>query len=266
MSKTRETMTPAIVLVHPQMGENIGAAARAMMNFGLSDLRIVKPRDGWPNEKAYSMASGASEILDNARICKTLEEAVADVQRVYATTSRSRDMLKPWCTPAEVSEEIHGGDVKSAILFGAERTGLTNDEVVNADMIITIPTHPENASLNIAQSIVIVAYEWFKPLAVEFKDEPKRSTSRKASPVKKHQGTFVPATKEEIQGFFDHFEQALVDADFFKSWDKKPGMWRNLKGLFTRTGMSAQDVQTMRGVIRAFTDLQKPKKSAKTPS
>lgn len=245
-------MAPAIILVRPQMGENIGAAARAMMNFGLSELRLVAPRDGWPNEKAYSMAAHATGILDKAAIYQDFNEAVADLHCVYATTARARELVKSVMTPREAMANVRKCpemSLKSGILFGPERTGLTNEEVAVSDTLICIPTDAANASLNVAQSLVILAYEWFQA-----GHEPARAalatTSPKASPVKPPED--APATREEIQGLFDHLEAALDATHFFKTAEKKVKMWKNIRSLFIRAQMNAQEVRTLRGVVRSL--------------
>ncbi len=259
---------PAIVLVATQMPENIGAAARAMMNFGLTDLRLVAPREEWPNKRAHDLAGHASGILDNAKIYATTREAVADCRRVYAATARSREMVKEVWPPAEASARILAEAVPTAILFGPERTGLTNDDVTIADAIITIPTAPENASLNIAQSVVVVAYQWFvsawqqekesrdndaAPYAIpgrKLRGQPG-TTGPQASPVA-HKSEF--ATKEDLQVLFDHLERELDAIDFWKVADKKPKMWLNLRNIFTRNALTQQEVRTLHGVIAELRD------------
>lgn len=234
-------MTPAIILVRPQLGENIGAAARAMANFGLSDLRLVAPRDGWPNPKAREMAAHATDIIDRAQVFASLAEAISDRQWLYATTARPRDMLKTVVTPREAAGQLraHMADgLAAALLFGPERTGLTNDEIALCDTAIAIPTAPENTSLNVAQALVVVAYEWFvaeaeAPACAAPMDEPT-------------------ASKEEILGFLDHLERALDAAHYFRTEEIRPVMWRNLQNMFTRARLTPQEVRTLRGVLRAL--------------
>ncbi len=159
------TLQPAMVLIEPQLGGNVGAAARAMLNCGLTDLRVVRPRDGWPSDKARAMASGADAVLDGAKVFESLEEAVADLQVVFATTGRRRDMVKHEVTPAEAASEIrrHGAaGERCGVLFGRERIGLTNDEVVLADAILTVPLNPAFRSLNLAQAVLLIAWEWLR--------------------------------------------------------------------------------------------------------
>lgn len=249
-----QSRAPIIILIQPQLGENIGAAARAMMNFGLTELRLVAPRDGWPNEKAYKMAATATGILDKVKLFDTTEDAISDVQVVYASTSRTRDMVKRMIDPVKAAMEMHeriAAKQRVAILFGPERTGLVNEDIALSDTVVTIPTDPDNASLNVAQSVVILGYEWFKPLAERYRGRTP-TTSARASTVD-HLGRFEPATRSEIQGFFDHLEETLDRADFFKSLDKKPKMWLNIRNLFIRAGLSGQDVRTLRGILREIT-------------
>jgi tRNA/rRNA methyltransferase len=244
---------PAIILVNPQMGENIGAAARAMHNFGLSDLRIIAPRDGWPNESAAAVATSAAHILDGAKIYQTTHDAVADLQVIYATTARDRRMVKRVCTPKEVAREVHENaqcSVRSGILFGAERTGLTNEDITLSSAIISIPTAPENPSLNIAQSLVVVAYEWFAAgLNERSINTPRGTTGPDSNAVSFHP---IPASQEDLRGMLAHLESELDAADFWKEPKKKPLMWQNMQNIFTRGNLTEQEVKTLRGVIRAL--------------
>jgi len=237
---------PVIVLVEPQLGENIGAAARAMANFGLSRLRLVKPRQAWPNDKARMMAAGADRILDQAGLFDTLEAAIADCSFVLATTARAHDQAKPVIGPQQAAAEIapriaSGGTV--AILFGRERNGLENDEVALADRIVTLPVNPAFASLNLAQAVVIVAYEWFKlvgsglPFAM-----PQKS---KAAP------------KQQLLAFFASLERELEKVEFFRPPDKRETMQINLRNIFTRMQPTQQDIQTLHGVIMAIAEGRK---------
>jgi tRNA/rRNA methyltransferase len=232
--------TPSIVLVHTQMPENIGAAARAMMNFGLRELRLVAPRDGFPCKRAYDLAGHAAPILDNAKMFSTTAEAVADVQRVYAATARMREMVKAVYSPAGASACMAEENIAAAILFGPERTGLANEDVALADRIITIPTASELTSLNIAQSVVVIAYEYCMGGA-----PPPRTPDNL-----QHKSEF--ATKAELQGFFGHLERRLDAADFWKVAEKKPKMWINLQNIFTRASLTEQEVRTLHGVIAAL--------------
>jgi tRNA/rRNA methyltransferase len=237
---------PVIVLVEPQLGENIGAAARAMANFGLSRLRIVKPRQSWPNDKARMMAVGADRILDQAVLFDTLEAAIADCSFVLAATARAHDQAKRVIGPAEAATEAAlriGAGETVAVVFGRERNGLENDEVALADGIVTLPVNPAFASLNLAQAVVIVAYEWFKlvgsglPFAM-----PQKSRS---------------APKQQLLAFFASLERELEKVEFFRPPDKRETMQINLRNIFTRMQPTQQDIQTLHGVIMAIAEGRK---------
>jgi tRNA/rRNA methyltransferase len=236
-----ETPAPAVVLVEPQLGDNIGAAARAMANFGLSQLRLVKPRDGWPNRRAWVAASGADRILDNAKLYDTVEAAISDCTFVLATTARAHDQAKPVIGPAQAAEEmaprIAGGETV-AMLFGRERYGLENQEVALADRIVTLPVNPAFASLNLAQAVVIVAYEWFKRAdgALPF-----------SMPVKSE-----AAPKEQLLAFFDSLECELEKVEFFRPEEKRATMVINMRNIFARMAPTRQDIQTLHGVVLAL--------------
>ncbi len=234
----------AIVLVRPQLAVNIGMCARAMANFGLSDLRLVSPREGWPREgarrkAAYAAAASASGLLDRAKVFDSVKDAVADLNYVYATTARERGQLKRVDTPAEAMPEaaraIAGGE-KRGVLFGPERTGLDNDDVALADSIITFPVSPGYASLNIAQAVLLCGYEWFK--AAHGDVAPFAAPER--SP---------PATREMVVAFFEMLEGHLEEGGFFRPAPKRPVMQRNLRNIFHRIGMTQQDVRTLWGAI-----------------
>lgn len=244
---------PAIVLVNPQLGENIGIAARAMGNFDLNDLRLVAPRDGWPNEMARKSASGANGVIDNARLFPSVEDAIGDAQFVVATTARRRDMIKPVMTPAsaarELSSRIQGGE-RVCILFGAERSGLDNDAVALSDAIIMAPVNPAFASLNLGQAVLLVAYEWFSlksdgTLGRETVDEPARREGLEL----RHTRT---ATKSEYLGLFEHLERELDDVGFLLPAEKRPAMVRNLRNLLQRQQLTEQDIRTLRGVVSSL--------------
>src|SRR6516162_3662423 len=238
---------PIVVLVEPQLGENIGAAARAMANFGLSQLRLVNPRQGWPNDKARMMATGAGRVLEAATLYPTLAAAIADCSIVLATTARAHDQAKPVIGPAEAAGLIAPGIAAReniAVLFGRERNGLENDEVALADRIVTLPVNPAFASLNLAQAVVIVAYEWFKlasgghlPFAM-----PEKS---------------APAPKEQLLAFFASLERELEKVEFFRPPDKRETMQINLRNIFTRMQPTRQDIQTLHGVIMAIAEGRK---------
>lgn len=233
---------PAIILVEPQLGENIGTAARAMMNCGLDDLRLVRPRDGWPNDKAVAAASGADIVLDKARLFPSVEAAIGDLLHVYASTARDRYMVKREVTPRRAAEEMRGfvaAGEPAGVLFGPERTGLVNEHIALADTVLTVPLNPAFSSLNLAQAVLIVGYEWFTARL-----EPHHETL--------HTGHSRPANKAELLRFFDHFEEALVESGFLRHPDKRPSMTRNLRNLFQRAYCTEQELRTLHGVITAF--------------
>jgi tRNA/rRNA methyltransferase len=243
----REEAGPVIVLVEPQLGENIGAAARAMANFGLSRLRLVRPRQAWPNDKARMMAAGADRILDGATFYDTLEAAIADCTFVLATTARAHDQAKPVVSAVEAAALMAprvAADETVAILFGRERNGLENDEVALADRIVTLPVNPAFASLNLAQAIVIVAYEWFKLASGE--------TLPFAMPQKS-----APAPKEQLLAFFASLERELEKVEFFRPPDKRETMQINLRNIFSRMAPTRQDIQTLHGVIMSIAEGRK---------
>lgn len=236
--------SPCIILVQTQLPENIGAAARAMMNFGLDEMRLVAPRDGWPNQRAYDLAGHAGPVLDKARVFPTLAEAVADRKRIYAATARSREMVKPVFTPHEAMNHMKTeAEEAVAFLFGPERTGLSNDDVTIADAIITIPTASELTSLNVGQSVVVLAYEWYQRFGAA---AGGGTTGPEASPVSDKR---PPADKRELQGFLDRLERELDAVDFWKVDEKKPKMWLNLRNIFTRNNLTEQEVRTLHGVL-----------------
>ncbi len=236
---------PAIILCEPQMGENIGAAARAMANFGLSDLRIVAPRDGWPNEKADANAAKALHIIKAARVFDRVEDAVADLSFVYATTARDRDVTKAVRGPVHAARHIHAleaAGARAGLLFGRERWGLNNDEVALADEILTLPVVPEYASLNIAQAVLVVAYEWRKA-GFDDPDAAIPFTMSDRSP---------PASKDEVLHLFEHLEGVLDERHFFWPPEKRPVMIHNLRAIFQRQQLTKQEVRTLRGIITAL--------------
>ncbi|MGB0631664.1 MAG: RNA methyltransferase [Alphaproteobacteria bacterium] len=230
---------PAIILVRPTLGENIGAAARAMMNFGLSEMRLVEPKGDWPNQKAINTSSGAERILEEAQIFETTEAAVADLQRLYATTARVRDMEKPVLAPRGLADTLHRNSAqgeKSGILFGREAKGLHNDDVAISDAIIMVPVHPEHRSINLAQCVLLIGYEWFQATAPETLGEVTRKGGQAAS-------------QQELLGFFEHLETELDDCGFLFPPEKRPRMVRNIRNIFTRAGLSEQEVKTLRGIV-----------------
>jgi tRNA/rRNA methyltransferase len=231
---------PAIVLVRPQLGENIGKAARAMLNFGLTDLRLVAPRDGWPNPSAGPAASGADLVLERARVFGTVAEAVADCAHVYATTVRKRGLVIPIISPGEAGGEIHTNDGPSAILFGAERSGLETDEVALAGKIVTVPVNPDFRSLNLAQAVILIAYEWSKHVALAVPTEGEPDEPR--------------ASQAQLEGLIDQLYAALEDAHYFHPPDRTPATKNTLRTILTKAGWSAREIQALRGVIRTLVE------------
>jgi tRNA/rRNA methyltransferase len=248
-TKTAVAGGPAIVLVRPQLAVNIGMCARAMANFGLDDLRLVSPREGWPRtgarrKTAYAAAAGAVALLESARVFDSVEEAVADLHFVYATTARERGQVKRVCAPAEAMAEsaaAYREGQKRGILFGPERTGLDNREISLADAIVTFPVNPAYASLNLAQAVLLCGYEWFKAAhgGIAALAAPERSG---------------PATREMVLAFFDFLETKLDERGFFRPAGKKPVMQRNLRNIFHRIGLTEQDVRTLWGAIVRLVD------------
>lgn len=238
---------PIVVLVAPQLGENIGTTARAMANFGLARLRLVRPRDAWPNTHAYRAASGADRVLDNAQLFDTLEDAIADCVMVLATTARAHDQAKPVHAADEAAQlmaPIIAAGENVALLFGRERWGLENVEVGLADRIVTLPVNPAFASLNLAQAVIILAYEWFK------------HTSGGALPFAMPRKS-MPAPKEQMASFFTDLERELDRVEFFRPPEKHQTMLVNLRNIFTRMEPTRQDIQTLHGVILALAEGRK---------
>jgi tRNA/rRNA methyltransferase len=248
--KTRNwiaTPGPILVLIEPQLGENIGGAARAMANFGLERLRLVSPRDGWPNLQARRSASGADRVLDQAALFESLEAAIADCTIVLATTARAHDQAKPVLgadqAAAFLAPHVAAGE-NVAVLFGRERYGLENDEVARADRIVTFPVNPAFASLNLAQAVALVAYEWFKhagggglPFAMPQKSQPAR--------------------KQQIEAFFSNLERELDRIEYFRPLDKRATMVVNLRNIFARMHPTQQDIQTLHGIVLALSQGRK---------
>ena len=234
---------PAIILVEPQLGENIGMVARAMANFGLAELRLVNPRDGWPSEKARAAASKADHVIDGTRVFATLEEAIADLNFVYATTARERYGFKPVRAPVDAVATLRGkfvGGEKTGILFGRERWGLTNEEVALADEIVTFPVNPAFASLNIAQAVLLMSYEWMKSGMDDLAETV-------FLPIEQR-----PSTKEQVIGLFEHLEEALDARNYFHPPAKKPRMIDNLRAVLTRRAFTEQEISVFRGVINSL--------------
>ncbi len=240
-------MKPVIVLVEPQMGENIGAAARAMLNCGIDEMRIVNPRDGWPNEKANIMSSGAFDIMPPVRVYDTTAEALADCHYTYATTARIRDMVKPVFTAKEAAIDARAREEKGqrvAYLFGAERAGLSNEDVALSHAIITIPVNPEFSSLNLGQGVLLCAYEWFQCTAI--KGVPRTSTTEQVA------ATELPASHDDLNNLYRRLEEELHKGGFFRTQELQPTVMRNLKNMLARTGMTTQEVNTFHGMITAL--------------
>lgn len=247
-------IAPAIVLVEPQLGENIGFAARAMGNFGLHDLRLVAPRDGWPNDKAAAAAAVAEPIVGGARVFETLEEALADQHYVIATTARPRGMIKPVFSPETAASTIRQravSDERCAVMFGGERNGLDNDSIVLADAILTAPVDPNFASLSLPQAVLLFSYEWMKT------GEPTALGRATTFDGPAQEGLATPGTgpasRAALFGLFEHMEGALDDAGFLRPAEKRPAMVRSIRNMFHRMGCTEQDVRTWRGIISALT-------------
>lgn len=231
---------PAFILVRPQMGENIGAAARAMLNFGLERMRIVAPRDGWPNSAAVAMASGAGRVLDQAGLFPDVQAAIGDCDFIFATTARGRELTKPVYTPEAAMEHaraLAAAGKKVGVLFGPERAGLENEDVVLANAIVTVPVNPEFASLNLAQSVLLMGYEW------------RRQTEPAAGVVQEMARTEF-ASAIEVEKLGDHFEERLEAAGFFFPEAKVAGMKASLRNMWSRLGLTRAEVQTFHGMLR----------------
>jgi tRNA/rRNA methyltransferase len=242
------TQAPLIVLVRPQLAENIGKAARAMLNFGLTELRLVAPRDGWPNPDAGPAASGADTVLANAQVYDSVNEAVADCAQVYATTVRKRGVTKPVVDAAEAAAEIRTADGRSAILFGPERAGLETDDVAIARAILTIPVNPEFSSLNLAQAVILVAYELSRGQSLA------QPTKVEGEP---------PASQFELDGMIDQFDAMVEEAGFYFPPPKVPSIRRNVRSILTKPGWTLPEIRTIRGMLSA---LQYPRSSKRSNS
>jgi tRNA/rRNA methyltransferase len=243
-----ELAGPVVILVEPQLGENIGMAARAMGNFGLSRLRIVNPRDGWPNVHAKRAASGADHILDHAELFDTVEQAVADCTLLFATTARAHDQAKPVVAPEgaarEIVVQIEAGTGEVGIMFGRERYGLQNEEVALANRIVTFPVNPGFASLNLAQAVLLMGYEWFK------------LSTAGALPFEMPQHS-EPASQHQMQAFFDNLIRELDKVEFLRPAEKRETMLVNLRNIFTRMDPTKQDMHTLHGVVMAIAEGRK---------
>lgn len=235
--------SPAIILVNPQMGENIGASARAMTNFSLSDLRLINPRDGWPSKAAEANAAGALDIIPPVQVFESAADALKEFHTIYATTARPRDMRKSVLTPKQAAIDIQTSQAngqRSAILFGGERAGLSNDDIALAHHIIAIPVNPAFSSLNLAQSVLLIAYELL---------QTSDKTPAKEMPI----GDSAPATHAELHELMERLESELENHNFFRSTDMRPTMTRNIRNIFSRSDMTEQEVRTFHGIISALT-------------
>jgi tRNA/rRNA methyltransferase len=233
---------PAFILVHPQMGENIGAAARAMWNFGLDRLRLVAPRDGWPNPKAEAMASGAAHVVDRAAVVATTAEACADLTFVFATTARERALTKLVLTPEQAMAEaraLAAAGERVGILFGPERAGLANDDIVRANAVVTVPVNPAFGSLNLAQCALLLAYEWRRAAG------DAEATAYRLAGGRRATGT-------EVDRFVEHLVERLDAVGFFFPAHKRPSMVANLDNLFRRAPLTDTDIRTLHGLVRAL--------------
>ena len=234
---------PVIVLVRPQLGENIGKAARAMLNFGLVEMRLVEPRDGWPNPAAGPAAAGADIVLEQARVYASTAEAVADCAHVYATTVRKRGVTKPVMTPEDAVREMAGATGRSAILFGPERSGLESEDVALARTILTVPINPEFGSLNLAQAVILCAYEWSKH---ETLTQPT------------YEELLEPAPQAELDGLIGHLEDMLEPKGYFLPESRAETTRRTLRGVLTKPGWNHLEVRTLRGVLSSLQRNAKP--------
>lgn len=253
-----EAAAPVIVLVGPQMGENVGAAARAMLNCGLTELRLVSPRDDWPNERAQAMATGASrEVVDRARVFDSAAGAVADLHRVYATTARRRDMLKPSMGPRDLASRIREcatQGLRSGVLFGPERAGLDNDDVALASHIVHIPLSPGYSSLNLAQAVLLVAYAWFE------------AGSGAGAALREQRSATLPATSAQLVNLFEHLEQELDASGFLRVAEKRGIMVRNLRSILHRAELREHEVRALHGVVSSLAGRRKDGRPVRRPA
>ncbi len=228
---------PVIVLVRPQLGENIGKSARAMLNFGLTEMRLVNPRDGWPNPAAGPAASGADAVLERTRLFDTVQDAIADCPTIYASTVRRRELVMPVLSPEAMADSIASSSTRTAILFGPERSGLETDEVALANAIVTVPINPEFGSLNLAQAVILLAYEWSK---------------RRALVVPPEKALEPPAPHAELEGLIGQLEAKLEEKGYFHPPSRTQATKNTLRTIFTKAGWSSREVKAVRGVVRAL--------------
>ena len=236
-AEPEQITTPIIILVRPQLGQNIGKAARAMLNFGLTELRIVAPRDGWPNPEAGPAASGADAVLEQATIHSTVADAVADCTAVFASTVRRRDIILPVIGPSEMAREIHAAQGRTAILFGPERSGLETEDVALAGKIVTVPINPEFGSLNLAQAVILLAYEWSRSRALA------QPTFRETEP---------PAPQFELEGLVGQMDDSLAKSGYYFPVDRTDVTRLNLRTMLTKPGWSSREIRAMRGMLRSI--------------
>ncbi|MBI5166056.1 MAG: RNA methyltransferase [Magnetospirillum sp.] len=243
---------PAVILVRPQLSENIGTAARAMLNCGLTDLRLVEPKAGWLSERAFAAASGADRVLLAARAFDSTAAAVGDLARVWATTARNRFMVKPVDSPraaAAVMRAASAAGSRFGVLFGPERTGLENEDVSLADTVLNVPLNPDYTSLNLAQCVLLVCYEWYQAGVAE-------------APAAMTKGAEPVASKEKLMGFFDHLERELDACGFLRVKEKRPVMVRNIRNLFQRALLTGQEIQTLHGIVHELVTYRRRKGEA----
>jgi len=246
--RSYDASAPAIILVEPQLGENIGSVARAMLNFGLTDMRLVRPRDGWPNARAIANAAGADLVLDAATLHETVGAAVDDLHFVYASTARPRDMIKDVATPDTAARNLRAAAAagqQTGVLLGRESTGLDNDAIALADAVISVPSNPGFSSLNLGMAALLIGYEWFKAVDETPSETLKTDRSR-------------PATKAELHGLFKHLEAELDACGFLRVTEKRPSMVRNLRNLFQRARLTEQEVRTLHGVVTGLVEFARP--------
>ncbi|WP_432200529.1 RNA methyltransferase [Erythrobacter sp. W53] len=239
---------PIIVLVRPQLGENIGKAARAMLNFGLTEMRLVAPRDGWPNPDAGPSAAGADAVIEGAQVFETTAEAVADCANIFATTVRKRGVAKPVVTPEEAARQWHSEPGKSAVLFGREASGLATEDVALARAILTVPINPEFGSLNLAQAVILCAYEWSKTQA---------NAQTLAQPTL--EDTLPPAPQSELDGLVEHLETMLEPTGYFYPANREEATRRTLRGVLTKPAWNELEIRTLRGVLSHLQRGPRPK-------
>jgi tRNA/rRNA methyltransferase len=230
---------PIIVLVRPQLGQNIGKAARAMLNFGLTEMRLVAPRDGWPNPDAGPAASGADTVLEQAQLFDNVAEAVADCSQIFASTVRRRDLVMPVLAPGEMADRIAASSERSAILFGPERSGLETEDVALANAIVTVPINPEFGSLNLAQAVILLAYEWSRRSALA------QPPARELEP---------PAPHAELEGLIGQLEAELTAKGYYHPPSRTQATKNTIRTIFTKTGWSSRELKAVRGIIRALVD------------